>query len=131
MNLNDKFGTDKKAESEGRWVSIGENGRLLLARIGNPKFDQLQRELLEPYKTEIRAGTFSVEKRNELFRQAVSRTILLGWEGIKYNGEELPYSPEKAFEILMALPDFAELVVRLANDLETFRAGAVEESKKN
>ena len=62
--------------------------------------------------------------------KVIAKTILLGWENVKFKGEDLPYSLTNA-EMLLGIKDFRREIVKLADDFDSFKAQKAEEDEKN
>lgn len=122
-----KFRTDVKKEQEGVWIEIGDGGKLLIARLGNSKYLHRQRELIKPHVRAIRTGSLPIDKQLEILLRNYSETILIGWEGIQdEKGLEVPYSQQKAYEYLLDLRDFRDMVTELASEQALFSAEELE-----
>ncbi|MFZ8393380.1 hypothetical protein ACO1MB_14085, partial [Staphylococcus aureus] len=63
----------------------------------------------------------------------LAKTVLLDWQNLKLNGQEVPYSEAQALQILNdpKLADFRDQVVDLASDAELFREEHLEQAEKN
>lgn len=130
--------TDTVKETKGSWVEVqtpGGPARFLIARIGNPKYTARFTELMKPLRAANRVpGIDLSEQTNQITRQALAETVLLGWEGVTETtpgGEvEVPYSIEKAVEFLQ-IRDFADMVVGWASDADRFRCEARDIAAKN
>jgi len=134
VDIYKAFKTDQEAERLGKWFSIDPWGdsEFLLAYQGNPEFKQYHAELLRPYRVELSAGTMSEETREEIETKALSEKIVLGWKNVQNGtGEEIPYSPEKAAELLRALPHLRRRIWTLTVNWENFREADKEAAIKN
>ena len=70
----------------------------------------------------ILAGVLSDELREDINRQAMAESLLVGWEGIKdERGQDIPYSVENAERLLREYPAFYDYIDQLATDEELFR----------
>ena len=126
MRLSD-FEQDVALAHGGVWIDMEDDDgtRLLIARANNPKAVKLSERLEKPFKRLIDRNKLPKGKREAINAEVFSKTILLGWENfIGADKEAIPYSQEKAFEILMEdkYSDFYELVASLALEQETFKA---------
>jgi hypothetical protein len=125
MDIKKRFQTSEEHEMNGVWVDIGDGTFLKVARMGNPKHREAMRALLAPFK----------DRPNDIVPQesiddVLARTILVSWEGVTEDGAEVPYSHEKAVEYL-SFKDFRDKVVRIASNMETYRAEALLAAEKN
>ena len=131
MELN-KIKIDLEKQIAGVWVDVDADTSLLVARMHNPEFTKVFERAAIPYKQAARKGIVSDSKALEGFNQALAKTVLLGWKGLKLDGEEVSYSHETCYEILSdeSLTNFKDLVVEIATNEENFRAEEVEEAGK-
>jgi len=126
-----EFVTDKKLEEEGVWIEYAQGFSMLVARLGNSKCQSYLRKLRKPYTRQIQKGTLSDEVAQDLLKKAISKYVLLDWKGlIEDNGKSIPYSEEKALELL-SHRDFLEAVTDLAMDQELFKQEAEGTIEKN
>lgn len=132
MRLSD-FRTNKVAEVEGVEIDVdGEGFKITVARSNNDKAVKYLRKISKPFMRQIRKETLEPKKGRELIARMYSRFILLGWEGLEDDdGTAVPYSQEKAYELMNELPDFLELIQDFAGDRETFALENLEESEGN
>jgi len=132
MDLS-QFETDRQLETDGVWVDIGdEDGtQLLIARIGNPNYNRLMRAKLKPHKNLLQRDAMPLETQERMLNEVMSETVLLGWKNLKYKGKKVNYSTARALELITDIPDFRDLVLEIANSMETFRVVEVEEDVKN
>lgn len=134
MNIYKAFQTDTTAEIEGKYFNIDGLGdaEFLLAYQGNPEFKRLNAELLRPYRVEISTGTLSQEKQDEILIECFSKKIVLGWKNVEDDaGNPLEYSPDKAAELLTALPHLLKRIYALSVNWENFRVADKELAIKN
>jgi len=130
MDLN-VFETDANKSNDGVWCPVDTETEVKIARYGNKNFQRsLQREMA-PYKRIINTGAMKDDVADKIMCTALAEGILVDWRGMKYGGEDLPYSIEAAVEILMnpKLRDFRQLVVELSQEMELFREEEVAESE--
>jgi hypothetical protein len=125
------FKTDKALEENGVWVEYKEDFSMLIARFGNEKCQAFLRKLRKPHLRQLRRGTMDEKIGLEILRKATAKYILLGWKGLDDDtGIEIPYSEEKALELLQTR-DFFDEVVDIANDMDTFKSEDNEDAEKN
>lgn len=122
------FKTDRTRETQGVWVPIGDGARLLIARLNNEHYKQVFLNVSRPFKTQVRTGTINEEQAEEILRECYSKAILLGWDGLQDDeGNDIPYSQEKAYELL-GIADFRALVEDLASTRELYRKEDLEQA---
>lgn len=118
-----KLKTDENLKAEGRWCELGD-GRVLVARAGNRRFDEAFRRYIKPHvKTKGRFGQVDVDpdRADVAEKKAASEYILLDWENF-YEGEAktpVKYSPTKAFEYFRNHPQFWEKIRDLSREVAT------------
>lgn len=126
------FKTNLESSEQGQWVALGsDNAKVKVARIGNKQYQAFIKKATKPYAAAMRSKAgISDEVFEKIIAEAMADSILLDWRGIKDDeGNDIPYSKQKALEILTdpAYKDFAELISSLANEAETFRDVEVAE----
>ncbi len=126
-NWHATYNTDTDKEIQGVDVPLGEGFVIRVARVGNKRAAKLFQELASAPDVAMarRAGALTEEKEREIMMEVYSKTILVGWSGLTDNGKEVPYSPEKAKELL-AVPDFLRVVQDFAQTQENFRRASIE-----
>ena len=126
-----QFKQDVSKSEEGVKVDLGDGLQVTVARIGNKKYQDFIRKATKPYQQAIRNKTLSDSIYEKIMVEAMADSILLGWEGMEDDhGDLIPYSKDMALEILSdpAYADFKQLVNDLANEQETFRSEALQET---
>lgn len=134
MNLKDWI-TDAKLEEDGVWELVApehdDKARILIARMGNPKYQQRFAELLEPHLPLLREGKLERSVTNDLGIQAMGEHVLLSWEGIEEDGVKLEPTLENRLRALRESRDFLALVSARASDRAKYRRRAVEDASGN
>lgn len=131
LDIFKSFVTDADKELSGAWEDLGGGARILVARSNNRKYLKLMEAKLKAHKHTLDAGGEAAEKvAEEALIDAMSQAILLDWTDMGWNGEKMDYSVENAKKVL-AVRDFRNLVMRLADDRERFLVGEEEEAVKN
>lgn len=121
MEIN-KLKTDLTDEIEGRWFDIEGVFRAKLARFANKEHAKSIKELMRPIEKGIRIpGKDDAEKIHEAVCRAMANCVLLDWEGMTEGGKELPYSKNKAYELLRDVDDFKEILISICQNKENFR----------
>lgn len=131
MDLHKQFKTDEQKEVEGAWVPLSASARLRVARMGNPRYRECIKRLSAPYRTAGLASAIPPDVYQQLVREAVAETILVGWEGITTDGHPVAYSKEAALTFCTELKDFYDFVLTACDSMETFRVAAQETTVKN
>lgn len=129
---------DLELEQGGVWVSYaGTDFECRIARIGNPDFESKARELRQQAKIQMLIDGKTDEKtaadQLKTLLPIVADHILLDWRGLTSKGEPVPYSKEKAVELLgrRDLRDWYIWILAVANDAERFRRASTEEDLGN
>lgn len=128
MELN-KIKQDLELESQGIWKAYrGTDFKCRIARIGNPRFEEASRELRQ--QARIRAiaegddlDSADINQSMDDLAEIVAKCVLLDWEGLTENGEEVKYSPAKAVELLKRrdLRDWYAWILKVSNNAELYR----------
>jgi hypothetical protein len=131
-----ELATDKALETEGVWVDIGNGVEVRVARIGNPAYRARMKKLGKPYRHLLRDDESELPDGllEKLTVDAIAHTVLLDWRGpamVDGEGQPIPFSPEKAVELLTGIDWFRERVEEAARMRETFRRREVEAAEKN
>jgi len=120
--------SDPKKTDEGIWLDFAAGIRLKIARLHNPAYAKYMTALQKPYIRQVRAGTLDAEISARLTKQVVA------WENIEdEKGQAIPYSPEKALELISdpTLFELYDFVLEVAASAELYRAQLHEDSVKN
>lgn len=112
--------TNEDLENNGVWRDLGNGAKLLIARLGNEEFSKMFTELTKAYDE---TGTkVPVEVQRDFTVKCLARTVLLGWEGIFDGKKKLKYSYDNAVRVLTEIKDFREMILKLAGQLEAYKA---------
>jgi len=122
---------DKKKSEEGVWVDWKDGSGVKIARTNNPKYLQTLAEGLKHFQVNSRNKEITDLDNIAMRKKATAYAILVDWRGFVINGEEVPYSPEKALEFFERAPDFYMDIVELSVSRELFLEELVGESEKN
>ncbi len=96
-----------------------------VGRMRSPRWRNRRAELIESRREDLRVATDASGARllDEITTRCLAETILLGWANLDDDdGNPIPYSPEKAYEILQdpANDPLRQFVVEAASDREAF-----------
>jgi len=123
------FATDLDLEENGVWVDFGDGASCKIARVGNPEYKKILRELLKPFQNKHSRKNISEEDWLDINCKVESKTILLDWKGWEDdNGKAIKYSEKNAFDMLHGLKDFRSNVMLVAEEQSSFALIAAEET---
>ncbi len=131
MDFKKTFATNKTKEEQGVWMKGPEGSEFLIARANNKNFMKLAGDLLKPYRKLIQMGRADDKVITEISAEVASRTVLLGWRGMKDGDVEVPYSQAEAKRRLVEYSDFADFVSGLAQTQAAFQDEESETAAKN
>lgn len=124
---------DRQKATEGGWIPFFEDLEFKIASAATNDYKKAIAKKTKPFVRKIRAGTVDEQELNYVTAPVIAKYLLLDWKGLTENGEEVPYSVEKATELLRN-PDLLDLrlfVLEEANTSENFRVDLLEDSEKN
>lgn len=128
-----KTRTDPSKDKNGVWVPIDEETSILVRRAGNADYRTALTKLMQPYQQSLRFQQLPEDTARRILAEAEAEAILVGWKGMKQDGEELPYSKAEAARLL-SNPEYAvfqEIVRGAAGDWDNFRAAEEAQAVKN
>lgn len=130
MDIFATYATNEDLEVQGTWAEIGD-AKFLIARSGNRAYAKLFTREYEKNKRALdRKDDAADALAEKMMVSVVAKTILLGWEGVKYQGQDLSYSYENA-KMLLQHREFRREIMALADDFSLFKAVQAEEDEKN
>ena len=132
MDLRE-YKTDPQLEEEGKEIEVDEETTIKIARFNNPAFRRMQDRLTEPYQKAVGRGKISDATAGKILSRCMAKHIIKGWKGLRLDGKEIPYSEEKALELMLdpTLNDFKEQVLLESQRIENYREERLEEDQKN
>lgn len=131
MDIFQSFATNESAEKEGVIVEYA-NAKFKVARKGNPAYRKLLGKLYKMNRFVLESkGDAAEKKSDEILSDVISKTILVGWEGVEANGKPLPFSQEAAYDLLLKLKEFRSFIDTASEDLERFKLHQEDEDVKN
>ena len=135
LDLDEKYGTDKGAESEGVWVYVDseEKSGFKIARMSrsNKQYMKALSKITKRHKRALELETLSDEKAAQIELEVFVDTILKDWKGISANGKELKFSRENALEVMKKYDDLYMFLRAEAESMSSFKKAEMEKSAKN
>ena len=128
-----KIRVDIEKSNEGVWFSepaLFDDIEFLIGRQSSPRFNEfIQAEAQKPGGDKERNKKEDRDHTDLVY----ANTILLGWKNMQIDGEEIPYSVEKAYELLQndELVDLRVFVLTKAQSSANFRKEALAKAAKN
>lgn len=130
MDIFATYAVNEDLENNGTWMELGD-AKFLIARAGNRSYSKLFTKEYERNQRALEAKDDNADKLAEkLMIKVIAKTILLGWENVKYQGKDLAYSVENA-EMLLAHKDFRREIVKMSEDFDAFKMQKEAEEEKN
>jgi hypothetical protein len=134
IDLFAEFAVDKDKAEKGAPLEIGGT-TFKVAKINtaealayrNTRLQELNEKFpAEERKAENKAWTAAVD---EVFIRTHAKFTLVGWDKLKFKGQVIEgYSEEVAYE-LMAMEEFAEVILRFAANRKNYSVMTEEEAK--
>lgn len=121
LDIFTEYATNEALENEGTWMEVGA-AKFLVARSGNKNYARKLSKAVERHRKQLDRKDDAADKLSEqIMVDVMAETILLGWEGVAFKGEALPYSVENAKQLLR-IKDFRTTIAELADDFDAFKA---------
>jgi hypothetical protein len=126
-----RWKTDPTAERHGIWVVI-DGVRYKIARHGNPDFQAA----LQKARTRIAQNGEAISDvlAQEVYTAAMGEALIRDWDAETFkdtDGNPVPYSAELAVELVRALPDLADKIATISQDMARYREADLEVQEKN
>ncbi len=119
---------DVNAAEAGVWINkVMDDLDLKIASAGNRKYIEALRNAMKPYQRNYKS--LGDDLFLEIQNKCVAKHILVDWRNLQDDeGNDIPYSYEKAFELLQdpENEEFRKLVISLSEESEVFRKEALE-----
>lgn len=126
LDVFNEYATKEHLENDGTWVELGD-AKFLIARTGNKRYVRKLSKAVDRHKKLLDRKDDAADKlSDQIMVDVIAETILLGWQGVSFKGETMPYSLENA-KTLLAIKDFRRQIVELADDFDAYKA--VEEKE--
>lgn len=121
MDIFKEYATDETAELEGRWFPLDKTSKVLVARTGNQNYLKALRQRMKDSQIDTEDTSDANEALvTDLVVETQAETILLGWQGVKFKGEDMPYSVANA-KLLLSIKGFRTRIAGIADKLESYR----------
>lgn len=132
MKLNELLTQDTR-ESEGEWMPYAAGVELLIAPMGNQRYDDEVQKRMRPLRKKRRGGKLKPDEMREINMKAVARYVLLDWRGVTDDGGETPeaYSAERGFAAFKTNYRFFKDVLSMAGGAEDELIDFDEDSEGN
>ena len=101
-------GLDLKLVDDGVWRYYDDETSFKICKWQNAEYQAALRKALSPHKQGIRVAKMSEKRLIETERKVMAKTILVGWKNLTDGDKEVPYSVEKAYELLSD-PRYSEI----------------------
>jgi hypothetical protein len=115
--------------TQGIWVDY-RDARLLIGSINGSAYKNLRQRKLQAALTAARGKKLTTEQIEKLNVENMAETILLGWENLTEGGQNVPYSKEKALDLLTRIPILVEDVASYAESIAMFSMLSAEEASQ-
>jgi len=121
-NLHLAFKTNTDLEKNGVWFDLGDC-RFLLKRFGgaNRDLSKVMAKVFKPVAHLVEKDLLPDEVDSKLTAKAFVEACLVDWEGVEIDGEEVPFSKEKAIELMVELPDLMQTLLECSKNVENYR----------
>lgn len=131
-SIESLFGADTTLEQDGVWFEYGSM-RFKLARAGggNTAYSKTLTMLTKPLRRAIEVGSLKEEKAREVQASLMAKSVVKSWERVRVGGQELPFSEQACYKLLMDYPDLMNELNNQAQRLEFYRRDARENASKN
>ena len=131
FDLTAAYATNSKLVEDGAKMVLTEDSFCIIARIPNEKYTRKLSKEVERHQRLLDLKTDESEKMSNIIMSSVlAETVLIGWEGLVFEGKPIKYSVENAQKVLRAYPDFRRSIVEFANDITNYRSEAEEKTEK-
>ena len=128
-----EFASNPELEIAGVEIKIDDETTIIVAAYGNKKFRSMRNRLLEPLTNAAGKKGITTDQADRVLEKCIAKCILLGWEGLKIEGKDFPYSAENCLKLLTdpRFKSFKELVMGHAADGEHFKLERLEDDLGN
>ena len=115
---------------EGVWTEF-EGAHLLIASSAGMAYQKKMARLYRPHRKAFERGNMDPEVARSVICKSIAGALLCGWRGVgTSDGNELPFTDDAAYNVLLNNEDLREFVQEFAGDVANFRAESAEETVK-
>lgn len=130
MDIFATYAINEDTENKGTWMEVGD-AKFLVARAGNRAYAKLlSKEVERNQKALDRKDDAADTLSEKIMVKVLAKTILLGWEGVQYQGADMVYSFDNAV-MLLQHKEFRREIIKLADDFDAFKLVKEEDDEKN
>lgn len=130
QNTYEVWQTSSRLEKEGIWFDIIYS-RYKLAFAGITEFEEAYSEAMRPLAEAQARGLLDRKTHNKILAKCYADHVMQDWEKVTdIKGEEIPFSHENAFKLLVDLPHLLFFIQRQCNNFANYRSIYAEETAK-
>lgn len=122
-NLDQFFKSDKKAQAEGVWFTINDQTSFKIRHFdkSNPIMSAAMAKYFKPFAAQVKLGTLSEDKQQEIFIKIFVEVCLADWKGVIVDEKELEFSKEAAMKIMTEYPPLFDALWTFANTFDNYK----------
>ena len=129
MFESNNYKTDANLEIKGVWVDFIGGSKIKVASSDNPH--HVQRLIQESKDNHLSSGDILAADADMLAAKRLADTILLDWQDFFEVGKPLPYTKEKAAQLLISIKPLLGAVNKAARDEALYRQKQAADIEKN
>lgn len=99
---------------------------ILRAGGSNFRYVEAYQEATEPYRTKRGMRKIPLDEDRDILRQVYARAVVIGWSGVKSNGQEVPFTEETVLAFLRRFDSIFDEIIYRATEASNF----LEEQKQ-
>lgn len=132
MDIFKRYATDEKKELSGVVHQLDSTTKITVARFGNENATALFRTLRDRHAIALASTDPKISEKASMDNliEVMANHVLVGWEGIEFQGKPLEYSVSNA-AVLLRVNDFRDVVFNLSRDAENYRYDEIAKQEKN
>jgi len=132
MDILKEFGVNEDLAQDGVWFNLGQGTKIKMAHADetNPRFAAALQRWARKHKVELQTGKMDEGDARKVMLDVFIECIILDWEGMNFDGEELQFSADNIRKVL-GVPKFFRMIQELAMKHEAFGLDVSENSLGN